>query len=128
MVNLRSLVSYFEKNIRAHKRVADCNRVISRNEDEHIYEIRRTDDLSTLRVYISDAYGFSSGDYASRPKEIKAGDFILVDTFAGGPDGSVVEEARRDRIAVGPWRKLFGALNSHDVWLYRMPEEKQGNP
>jgi hypothetical protein len=124
MTKLQSLVRYFENNIRDHNRVKDCSRLPSANKDEYIYEILRTDDFRPVKVYISGAYEYTSGDYAARPSQIKAGDFILVNTFVPGANQEIVEEARQDRIAIGPWRKLYGALNSHEMWKYRMPEEK----
>lgn len=124
MVNLQLLVAHFENHIMGHDKVAICNRLASRNDDEYIYEILRTSDLPLLRVYISGAYEYDSGAYAARPKEIKAGDFILLDKFAPGADRSIIETARRDRIAIGPWSKLYGALNSHEPWKYRAPDER----
>lgn len=124
MTKLQSLVSFFEANIRNHNKVADCDRLLCCNDDEYIYEIQRKDDLRPIRVYLCDVYEYGSGDYAGRPKEIRAGDFILLNSFVPGVGDTVVEEARRGRIAIGPWRKLLGALNSPDVWRYRMPEER----
>lgn len=124
MAQLQSLVCYFENNISKHNRVERCERRLSANEDEYIYEIHRKDNLPPVRVYISDAYEYGAGDYTARPGVLKAGDFILVDSFGPGADTTVVEQARHDCIGVGPFRKLFGALNSHDIWKYRMPAEK----
>lgn len=125
MASLRSLVSYFEDNIGEHNRVATCVRLKTVNEDEYVYEVTRTGDLPSIRVCLSDAYEYGSDSYAVRPSLIRSGDFILVGSFGPGADSSVIEQARRDHIAVGGWSKLFGALNFHEPWKYRTPQEKE---
>jgi hypothetical protein len=125
MRTIESLRRFFESNIHAHSEVATCVRLKTPNEDEFIYEIARKHDLSTVRVCLSDAYEYGSDSYAVRPREIGSGDFILVDSFVPGADSMTIEEARRDKIAIGPWGKLKGALNFPELWKYRSPQERE---
>ncbi len=93
-------------------------------EDEYVYEIQRKNVLPPVRVHISDAYSYGFADFASRPKAIGPGDFIVVSQFGPALAGSIVEHARAARIGIGTVGKLMGALNIRDVWKYVSPAEK----
>jgi hypothetical protein len=125
MRRIDSLRQFFESNIRGHSCVAGCVRLKTPNEDEFIYEITRKHDLPTVRVCLSDAYEYGSDSYAVRPREIGPSDFILVNSFVPGSDSVTIEKARNDKLAIGPWGKLKGALNFPELWKYRSPQEKE---
>lgn len=115
MFNAKSLL----EKLRDHSKVEDC--VQLRDETECLVEITRKGGLPTVRVHISDAYDYSSWDYQSRPSPV---DFILIGNFTEQFDHSLVAVARKDRIGIGGFRKLMGALNWTDMWKYELPEDR----
>jgi hypothetical protein len=123
--DLRSHVSYFEKRMQEHSCVERCERLLTGNEDEYIYELSRTEGRPPVRVHIVDTYEYGMADYLARPRQIRAGDFILVVSFGPELSHAVIERARADRIGMGDVRRLMGALNWSEVWKYRPPEERK---
>jgi hypothetical protein len=117
-----SAVKFFLERMDGHDRVEQCRQV--KAEGEYVFEIERKDNLPRVTVHLSDAYDYGHWEYASRPKLIGRGDFILIAGFNTRFDSSLVEIAREDGIGIGGIAKLMGALNWEKVWLYRSPEER----
>ena len=123
MSNLRSNISFFEQRMQEHGCVERCERLLTTDEDEYVYEIARTEGRPRVGVYIADAYEYGLADYLARPRRLSAGDFILIFSFGPEIRHDVIERARQDRIGLGNIGKLMGALNLTDVWKYRAPAE-----
>ncbi len=102
-----------------HSRVSRCVRLQSSAEDEYVYEIIRKGDLSSVRVHVSAAYEYTLGDYIARPREIKAGDFIVTSSFGGHIEPAASARAQSERIGLGQVQELMGALNYRQVWKYQ---------
>jgi hypothetical protein len=118
MSRLASLISFFERVMQEHSRVSRCVRLQSTAEDEYVYEITRKGDLPPVRVHVSGAYEYTLGDYVARPKEIKAGDFVVTSSFGGRIEGAARARAQSERIGLGQVQELMGALNYRQVWKY----------
>ncbi len=116
--NVRFALEALEK----HSKVQQCTHVP--DDEESILRIDRTDGMSTVMVYLADAYDFSLGEYACRSSRIRRGDFILVSGFGPDIDTATIDMARKDGIGVGNLRRLMGALNYRNVWEYKSPEER----
>ncbi len=97
-----------------------------RVEGEYVYELDRRKFKDTIRVWLSDAYRFTDMDYYNRPKELRAGDYILIAKPEGG-DGSSKQLIDAGRIGVGKLADFMGALNVRQMWTYvpTTDEERQ---
>lgn len=123
-MSLQSTVYFFEREIVKHTLVVQCVPLIrDAKEVKYIYTIHRKNG-APVKVYISDAYQYDVGDYLSRPRELGPGDFIFANEFGRAISPDAVECARADRIGLGTFGKLKGALNCINVWEYRSPAEK----
>ena len=118
MSRLSSLISFFEKVMQEHSQVSGCVRLKSSAEDEYVYEITRRNDLPPVRVHVSGAYEYGLGDYIARPREIKAGDFVVTSSFGGTIEPMARARAQSERIGLGQVQDLMGALNYRHVWKY----------
>jgi hypothetical protein len=115
-----TIFQFFEKRMNEHSHVASVQRL--NVEGECIYEIERSKFRDRVKVWHSDAYMFTEMDYYNRPKELKAGDYILI--AKPEADGRV----RRDlidttKIGVGKLKELMGALTVAKTWTYISPTE-----
>ncbi|MBV1795822.1 hypothetical protein [Siccirubricoccus sp. G192] len=108
--------------MREHSMVASISRL--NVEGEIIYELTRHRHPTKIRIWLSDAYHFTEMDYHNRPKELKAGDYILIAKPEGG--GGVSNQLiASTRIGVGKLNELMGALNVRDMWTYVPPTEEE---
>jgi hypothetical protein len=113
---------FFEEPMREHSMVLSVRRLDV--EGEIVYELSRHKYCDTVRVWLSDAYRFTEMDYYNRPKELKAGDYILIAKPEGG--GGVSDQlVATTRIAVGKLGELMGALNVAKMWTYVPPTEEE---
>lgn len=116
-----SLISFFEERMKGHDKVESYSRQDDPNDI--LYTIDRTAGLSTLTVYLSDAYAFTLNDYYSKPEILQKGDFILVTKPEASYNSAAEDVARIEGIGLGPIGKLMGALNKRDVSTYVIPEK-----
>jgi hypothetical protein len=117
-----TIPKFFEDRMREHSMVTETRRLDV--EGELVYEITRHRYSDTIRVWLSDAYRFTEMDFFNRPKELKAGDYILIAKPEGG--GGVSEQLVADaRIGVGKLGELMGALNVRAMWTYVPPTEEE---
>lgn len=121
MANYKN-VMFFLEALEKHSKVQQCMHVP--DDEESILRIDRTGGMSTVMVYLADAYDFSLGEYVCRSRRIRRGDFILVSGFGPDIDARTIEQARKDGIGVGSLKRLMGALNYRNVWEYKSPEER----
>jgi hypothetical protein len=113
-----TIPQFFEARMQEHPLVEAFRRLP--NDDEIIYEIRRKRYGDTIRVWLSDHYHYTEMDFYNRPKEIKAGDYILI-ARPEAQDGAYSQ----DKIRVGKLGDLMGALTKRQMWTYEPPSEKE---
>ena len=107
---------FFEQRMSEHSAVKSF-RVLP-NEHEFIYEIKR-EIGDTIRVWLADQYNFDTGDFENRPREICAGDYILIarpEAHGGGYS--------EDKIRIGKLADFMGALTKKDMWRYEPPSDE----
>lgn len=96
-----------------HSAVEKCK--LLKNEDEYIYEVKRSRFQDTVRVWLSDLYSFGNADFIDRPKEIKKGDYILI----ARPEAMVYPTSdEHSGIGIGKLSDFMGALNKKEMWKY----------
>jgi len=117
-----TIPKFFEDRMREHSMVESFEKM--NVKDEHIYEITRKKYADTVRIWLSDAYIFTSTDYYNRPKELRAGDYIVIAKPEGG-GGANEDLIERTRIGVGKLGELMGALYVRDMWTYEPPSEEE---
>ena len=71
-----TIINFFEKRMAEHSNVEYFERLDV--QDEYVYLIKRIKFNDHIRVWLSDAYLFTETDYYNKPREIVAGDFILI--------------------------------------------------
>lgn len=115
---------YFLDRMAEHSNVAA---VENESTDEFfLYRLTRADQRDTVLVWLSDAYRFTDMDFHNRPKELQAGDYILIAKPEGG-GGASQELIAEARIGIGKLAELMGALTQREMWKYDPPrwEERQ---
>jgi hypothetical protein len=109
---------YFLERMHEHSNV---RRVENVSTDEFfLYRIYRLRQDDSVLVWLSDAYRFTDMDFENRPRELAAGDYILV----AKPEGSLrvsPELVAEARIGVGKLAEMMGALRKRDMWAYERP-------
>src|ERR1700732_1802655 len=111
-----STINFFEARMSGHSRVERCTRIAGVNE--YLYTIERKGGLTSVNVFLSDAYRYGHADYVARPKQLKRYGFILIARPESSFDHTLIEQARLDGIGIGKIGKLMGALNSSNVCDY----------
>lgn len=117
-----STLVFFDSQMDGHSCVETYTRLPV--EDEIVFEIQRKNGLPPINVHASDAYRYDFADFASRPKEIRRGDFILIARPEATFDPALVAIAREECMGIGMFIKFKGALNYRNVWEYRSREER----
>jgi hypothetical protein len=113
---------FFEDRMREHSSVSAIRKL--EVEGEFVYELDRHKFQDTVRVWLSDAYHFTDMDYYTRPKELRAGDYILIAKPEGGGEvGKQLTDAVQ--IGVGKLSELMGALTVRHMWTYVPPTEEE---
>jgi hypothetical protein len=112
----------FEERMKEHSSVEYLERL--NVEGEYIYEIVRYKFHDHVKVWLSDAYHFTEFDYHNRPKELRAGDYILIakPEANGGVPSHLIDTTK---IAVGKLKELMGALTVAKTWTYVPPTEEE---
>lgn len=112
---------YFEERMSEHSMVETFRKLP--HETEIVYEIHRLRFNDTIRVWLSDQYHFGEADFRNRPREIRAGDYILIARPEAASHGGYSDE----RIRVGKLADFMGALTRRELWKYEPPsaEEKK---
>jgi hypothetical protein len=113
-----TIPQFFERRMQEHSAVLSFR--LLPNDNEIIYEIRRRNFGDTIRVWLSDQYNFGESDFNNRPREIRAGDYILIARpEAHGGDYS------EDKIRIGKLADFMGALTKRQMWKYEPPSEEE---
>ncbi|MDH5976872.1 hypothetical protein L8R98_08790 [Vibrio splendidus] len=109
-----------------HKMVRDWKRIDHPSDDnDFIYNIRRTGGLSDIVLHASDDYRYLLTDYFQKPEKIGQGAFILIARPEGDYAEEVVDIASQDEISIGKFSALMGALYRDDHWNYIPKERKE---
>lgn len=111
-----SIISYFQSRMTEHSRVDTFDDIST--EEYFIYRIRRRGGLSTVVVWLSDAYHFTRAEYLARPKQPKP-NYILI-ARPEATDNEPVSE-NWDGIGVGNIAGFMGALNKRRICEYSPP-------
>lgn len=108
---------YLEDALGNHNKVASWQRIDHpENDDDFIYSIKRTGELSDITLHASDEYSYSLTDYFHKPEQISEGSFILIARPEATYDQSIVEIATNDNISIGKLRELMKALYIEEHW------------
>jgi hypothetical protein len=87
-------------------------------EDFYAYKVSRKRGMSNLIVVLSDAYNFNEKDLLTKPRVLKNGGFFLI----AKPEGRGIETSiPEEKLGLGKFGKLMGALNRNDYWNYEPP-------
>ena len=76
-------------------------------------------------VHLTDAYLYGLAEFFARPKELRAGSYVVIGMPHAGADPKVIEKAKEQRIGIGDIGKFMGALNYKNIWEYMTSEERQ---
>lgn len=117
-----TIPKFFEERMGEHSHVSSYVKLPIK--DEIIYEIERPRFGDRVKIWLSDAYLFTEMDFYNRPKEIKAGDYILIAKPEGG--GSISPSIiKSNKIGLGKLAELMGALRVEKMWTYVPPSEEE---
>lgn len=119
---------YLEAAMDKHTKVNSWKRVDDlQDDDDFLYLIKRTSGLSDVLLHASDEYSYSLTDYYQRPKILKAGAFILLARPEAKYDYSIVEIAMQEKISIGKFGAVMGALFIEEHWGYTPKERRKEN-
>jgi hypothetical protein len=120
-----SIPQFFEKSLYSHAMVLSWRRIDdSRNDNDFLYQICRTNGLSDIIVHASDTYIYTLTDYYQKPRQLVWGSFIYVARPEASYDRGVVEIAQKDGISIGKFGAIMGALYESQHWNY-VPRERR---
>jgi len=114
-----TIIDFFENKMLNHSVVASFLR--TGDKDEYVYEIDRSRFRDRLRVWLSDAYIFTEMEYLNKPREIIAGDYILI----ARPESMSWVDTTGDKIGIGKIGDFMGALNKKNMWTYDPPTAEE---
>ena len=120
-----SIIQFFEKTLNDHAMVHSWERIGGpENDTDYLYRIVRVNNLSEIIVHAADKYEYSLTDYFQKPEQLGPGSFIYVARPEAKYDHSIVEHARNDRISIGKFGAIMGALYKNEHWNY-IPKERK---
>ena len=108
-----------------HSRVSSWSPIP--HQHEYLFRITRTlnGSASHVIVHLTDAYRYGLAELFARPRQIRAGSFVVIGMPHAGTDPEVVEKAKEYHIGIGHIGKFMGALNIQNIWEYMTPAERQ---
>jgi hypothetical protein len=117
-----TIPQFFEKRILEHSAVESW--ILLPCDEEYIYRISRARYGDQVLVWLSDQYHFTDMDFYNRPRQLRAGDYIVI-AKPEASGGASTELIRQYRIGVGKLGVFMGALNKRNMWTYEPPDEKE---
>ena len=116
---------FFEKSLEDSSIVLKWERIDHPvNDTDYLYRIIRANNLSEIVVHATDKYEYSLTDYFQKPEQLGPGSFIYIARPEAKYDPSIVEYARNDKISIGKFGAIMGALYKEDHWNY-VPKERR---
>ena len=118
-------IAFFTTRMDEHNLVNNWEPI--ENEDEYLFRINRTlsGSRSHVIVHLTDAYRYGLAEFFARPKQLRAGSFVVIGMPHADADAEVIETAKIERIGIGHIGKFMGALNYRKIWEYISPEERR---
>lgn len=117
-----SIPPFLEKAFDNHSKVSSWEKVDS--DDHYIYILKRNGGLEDLMVHLSDEYEYNLDDYFQRTAEIEEKSFILIAKPEATYDKSIAEIAKSDKISIGKFSALMGAIYINKHWNY-VPKDRR---
>jgi formylmethanofuran dehydrogenase subunit B len=114
-----SIMPFIYEKLKFHQSVKSFKDIST--EEDYILRVSRTNGLSDVIVYISDAYHFSEFDYLS--KNLSDGAFILIAKPESSFPTNVQHHAKENKIIIGKIGILLGALKVEEYWKYERPKK-----
>lgn len=116
---------YLEDAFDKHAKITSWDKLDSK--DHYIYLVKRDKGLSDIIVHLSDEYEYTLDDYFQKSEEILEKSFILVAKPEAKYDDSIVEVATQDKISIGKFGALMGAIYVNEHWNYVPKERREEN-
>ena len=118
-------LGFFTDRMGEHSLVTNC--VLIENQHEYLFKIRRTlsGSESDVIVHLTDAYRYGLAEFYARPKQLRAGSYVVIAMPHADAEREVIEIAKKERIGIGDIKKFMGALNLKNIWEYLSPEERE---
>lgn len=123
-----TIPQFFEKSLTNHAKVASWRRIDHpTDENDFLYIVHRVNGLSDIVVHASDAYSYTLTDYYQKPRQLVQGSFIYIARPEASYDWSIVEVAQQDRISIGKFGAIMGALYVDQHWNFVPKERREEN-
>ena len=121
----REQIGFFTARMDEHNLVSSWEPIA--NQHEYLFMIRRTlaGSKSDVIVHLTDAYRYGLAELFARPKQLRAGSYVVIGVPHADADVEVIEIAKNHRIGIGHIGKFMGALNYENIWEYMTPEERR---
>ena len=117
-----SIPPFFESILNKHSAVWDWDPIYSHNGSIcYIYELKRRDSMSEMKVYLADAYMYSLTEYYQRPDIIGEGDCICIVRPEASFSPELTTIVKSDGIHIGKLSATLGAINRAEPWKYSTP-------
>ena len=118
-------IAFFTTKMDEHNLVNNWEPI--ENDDEYLFRVRRTlsGSRSDVIVHLTDAYRYGLAEFFARPKQLRAGSYVVIGMPHADADPEVIERAKKHRIGIGHIGKFMGALNHKDIWKYISPDERR---
>ena len=118
-------LNFFTSRMNEHSRVTTWELID--DENEYLFRITRTvsGTTSDVIVHLTDAYRYGLAEFYTRPKQLRAGSYVVIGMPHADTTPDVVDEMKRKRIGIGHIGKFMGALNYRNIWEYMTPDERR---
>ncbi len=120
-----TIPKYLENALDKHPKVKSWEKV--NDTDHYIYQVKREAGLPNLIVHLTDEYEYTLDDYFQKSEDIVEEAFILVAKPEARYDDSIVEIASQDKISIGKFGALMGAIYIEKHWDYIPKERRKEN-
>ena len=120
-----SILRFIEDALNQHTMVASWERIDSLTEhNDYLYHIKRNKRLSDIIMHASDSYFYTLNNYFQKPDELSEGSFIYIARPEAKYNADIVEILQTDKISIGKFGALIGALYQKEHWNY-IPKERR---
>jgi hypothetical protein len=119
-----SIIEFFEENVNKHRDVLSIERLEEYSE-YYTYRIHRKRMLNDIIVILSDEYYYTLDHWYGKPSCLENNSFIYIARPESLYDNQIVDLAKDEKISIGKFGALLGALSQKRLWEYIPPERRK---
>jgi hypothetical protein len=116
-----SIFRFFENALNQNNNVDSWTREDTKTDC--LYLVKRNMGGDIL-IHVSDSYRYTLNDYYQKPNTLGKSSFIYIARPEAAYDWSIADIAKNDKISIGKFGAVMGALHKDKHWLF-IPKERR---